>query len=62
VTKSLESNFQKMAEQARHSAAGAINAHARLEFLRLADKLEAAAVAEEKAEFPGEDYIRWPFK
>lgn len=46
----------KVAEQARHSA---VDARALREFRRLAEKLKAAALADENDE-DGE--IRWPFR
>jgi hypothetical protein len=46
VTNSSE-RLLKKAHRARLLAAGAANAHVRQEFIRLAEKLEAAAIADE---------------
>jgi hypothetical protein len=51
-----------MAEQARQSAVRANTADAREQFLRLAERYDAAALAEESGEDPPEDEIRWPFR
>jgi hypothetical protein len=59
MTKSSELLRQK-ASRARILANDAINAGVRYEFLRLAEKLEAAASAEEEGEGAPKD--PWPFR
>jgi hypothetical protein len=54
--------FLERANRARLLAVGATNAGARQEFLRLAEKFEAAALADEAGEVPDEVAARWPFR